>query len=62
MARIERRGSREDASVSDKGQIREEGIAPLGSEPKPSYVLEVAPTQMGVGVPESSISTLSTQE
>ena len=48
--------------MSDKGQIREESIAPLGFEPKPSYVLKVAPTQMGVGVPESSISALSTQE
>ena len=44
VAGIERRGSREDASVSDKGQIREKSIALVGFEPKPSYVLEDAPT------------------
>lgn len=62
VAGIERRGSREDASLSDKGQICEESIAPVGFEPKPSYVLEDAPTKVEVGIPESSISALSTQK
>ena len=44
VAGIERRGSREDASVSNKGQIREKSIALVGFEPKPSYVLEDAST------------------
>ena len=48
--------------MSDKGQICEESIAPMGFELKPSYVLEDDPTQVGVGIPENSILALSTQE
>ena len=48
--------------MSDKGQIREKSIAPMGFELKPSYVLEDDPTQVGVGIPENSILALSTQE
>ena len=62
MARPERGGVggcfREDASVSDNGHIREESIAPVGFESKPSYVLEDDPNQMGVGIFESGISAL----
>lgn len=48
--------------MSDREQIRDESIAPVGFEPKPSYVLKDDPNQVGVGIFESGISTLSTQE
>lgn len=62
VAGPERGGFREDASVSDRGQIREESIAPVGFKPKPSYVFEDDPNQVGVSIFESGISALSTQE
>ena len=34
----------------------------MGFEPKPSYVLEDDPNQVGVGIFESGISALSTRE
>ena len=49
---------KEDASVSDRGQIRDESIAPVGFKPKPSYVLKDDPNQVGVGIFESGISAL----
>ena len=48
--------------MSDRGQIRDESIAPVGFKPKPLYVLKDDPNQVGVGIFESGISTLSTQE
>jgi len=42
--------------------IRDESIAPMGFEPKPLYVLKDDPNQVGVGIFESGISALSTQE
>lgn len=44
-------------AVPGRGRFKEEGF-----EPKPSYVLEDDPNQVGVGIFESGILALSTQE